>query len=224
MTSRLKFERETIVLGLAVLLFAAFAFLLTGFLTTGNLLDLVRNVSVLGILGIGMAIVIIGRGIDLAMVSNMAISIAWAVKLMEQGTPMQLALAYGLGFALVMATISGVLVAYIEVPALFATLAMGIFIYGFGHYALVGADLVHLPPNSDAIAYFGSGRIVGVPAASACANTCSICRCGTSSRSAAARTVASSNMSTTCTSISSTRCGSRTAATPRRPRPATPSP
>lgn len=163
MTSSLKFERETIVLGLAVLLFAAFAFLLTGFLTTGNLLNLVRNVSVLGILGIGMAIVIIGRGIDLAMVSNMAISIAWAVKLMEQGTPMQLALAYGLGFALVMATISGVLVAYIEVPALFATLAMGIFIYGFGHYALVGADLVHLPPNSDAIAYFGSGRIVGVP-------------------------------------------------------------
>ena len=82
----IKFDRETIVFGLALLLFAVFSFALSGFFTTGNLLNLVRNVSVLGILGVGMGIVIIGRGIDLAMVSNMAISIAWSVKLMEQGT------------------------------------------------------------------------------------------------------------------------------------------
>lgn len=159
----LKFEREMIVLALALLLFAAFSISLSGFFTTGNLLNLVRNVSVLGILGVGMAIVIIGRGIDLAMVSNMAISIAWAVKLMEQGMPMQAALLCGLGFALLMSVISGVLVAYVEVPALFATLAMGIFVYGFGHYALIGSDLVNLPAGTDAIRYFGSGRILGLP-------------------------------------------------------------
>ena len=62
-----------------------------------------------------------------------------------------------------MSAINGVLVAYVEVPALFATLAMGIFIYGFGHYVLVGSDLVNLPAGTDAIRYFGTGRILGVP-------------------------------------------------------------
>ena len=159
----MKFEREAIVLALATLLFATFSFALSGFFSAGNLMNLVRNVSVLGILGVGMAIVIIGRGIDLAMVANMAISIAWAVKLMEQGMPTQAALLCGLGFALLMSAINGVLVAYVEVPALFATLAMGIFIYGFGHYALVGADLVNLPADTEAIRYFGSGLILGMP-------------------------------------------------------------
>ena len=138
-------------------MFAALSIALSGFFTSGNLLNLVRNVSVLGILGIGMAIVIIGRGIDLAMVSTMAISIAWSVKLMEQGTSTEVALLCGLGFALLMSAINGVLVAYVEVPALFATLAMGIFIYGFGHYVLVGADLVNLPVEADGIRHFGHG-------------------------------------------------------------------
>ena len=39
---------------------------LPGFLDTANLISIVRSVSVLGLLAVGMAIVIIGRGIDLA--------------------------------------------------------------------------------------------------------------------------------------------------------------
>jgi ribose/xylose/arabinose/galactoside ABC-type transport system permease subunit len=59
-------SQERIVLALAVLLFAASAIFLPGFLDSNNLIQIVRSVSVLGILAVGMAIVIIGRGIDLA--------------------------------------------------------------------------------------------------------------------------------------------------------------
>lgn len=160
---RFRFEQETIVLGLAVLLFAAFSAVLDGFFTTGNLLNLIRNVSILGILGIGMAIVIIGRGIDLSMVATMAISVAWSVKLMDGGISVGMALSCGIVFALLMGVINGILIAYVEIPALFATLAMGTFVYGFGHFALVGSDLVYLPRNTETMRYIGSGRFLGIP-------------------------------------------------------------
>ncbi len=40
---------------------------------------LLRGVAILAILGIAMVIVVIGSGIDLSLVANMAISVAWAL-------------------------------------------------------------------------------------------------------------------------------------------------
>ena len=160
---KFRVEQELIVLALAVVLFLAFAVGLPGFLTAGNLTNLVRNVSVLGILGVGMTVVIIGRGIDLSMVSNMAISIGWAAKVMAAGATTVVGLCYGLGFALAVGVVTGFLIAYIEVPALFATLAVGIFVYGFGHYVLIGSDLVNLPAEAFAIRVLGNDALLGIP-------------------------------------------------------------
>jgi ribose transport system permease protein len=62
-------SQQVIVFAIFLVLFFAFAFLLPGFFSSGNLLTLVQNVAVLGILGLGMAIVVIGRGIDISMVA-----------------------------------------------------------------------------------------------------------------------------------------------------------
>ena len=105
-----------IVLAAAVLLFDGFGAALDGFLATNNLLTLLRSVSVLGILGLAMVIVVIGRGIDLSLVANMAISVAWTFQLMNQGVPWLESLALGLGFALLMSLVTGCLVAYAEIP------------------------------------------------------------------------------------------------------------
>src|ERR1700677_4622380 len=53
--------QEKIVLLIALALFCVFSFFLRGFLSPGNLLTLVRGVSTLGILGVGMAVVVIGH-------------------------------------------------------------------------------------------------------------------------------------------------------------------
>ncbi len=159
----IRFEQETIVLAIAVVLFVAFSIFLNGFLSSANIINLVRNVSVLGILGIGMAIVIIGRGVDLSIVANMAISVGWAVKLLGDGYSEPVALLCGLGFSLLMAAIAGVMVAYVEIPALFATLAMATFIYGFGHFQLVTSDLVYLPGNVGFLGIFGMNSFFNVP-------------------------------------------------------------
>ncbi|MGO4841079.1 ABC transporter permease, partial [Rhizobiaceae sp. 2RAB30] len=136
-------NQEQIVFGLALLLCVGFAVALPGFLTTNNVLNLIRSVSILGILGVAMGLVVIGRGIDLSLVALMAISVAWTMNLITSGMPMPQAIAIGLAFSLLVGAVNGWLVAYAEIPAIFATLAMGTLIYGFGRYFLFSLDVAY---------------------------------------------------------------------------------
>lgn len=163
--ARLKnISQEKIVLSITLMMFVVFAIFLDGFIGANNLLALLRSVSVLGILGLGMLIVVLGRGIDLSMVANMAISVAWTIQLVGTGMPLGWALAIGFAFALGVSFITGILVAYAEIPAIFATLAMGTLIYGFGRAHLItGTDVVYLPANFGWAAQIGQGRLLGIP-------------------------------------------------------------
>lgn len=159
-----RLSQEQIVFGLAVLLCIGFAAALPGFLTASNILNLVRSVSILGILGVAMGLVVIGRGIDLSLVALMAISVAWTLQLAVGGMPMGQALLLGLGFCLLVGLLNGFLIAYVEIPAIFATLAMGTAVYGFGRYFLFSLDIVYMPKDAVALEWLGQGTLFGVPA------------------------------------------------------------
>jgi ribose transport system permease protein len=136
---------------------------LPGFLTSENLFSLLRNVSILGVLGLGMAIVVIARGLNLAIVVTMAMSVAWVMVLGEHGLSLPIALALGLAFAALVGIVTGILIAYVEIPPLFATLALASAVYGFGRLFLVESDSNYLPPNADALRTLGSGAVLGIP-------------------------------------------------------------
>src|SRR6202162_4948103 len=74
-------SQEQIVLLITVALLIVFSLTLSGFASVGNLLNLARSISILGILGLGMGLIVISRGIDLSEVAIMAGS--WAVGLIE---------------------------------------------------------------------------------------------------------------------------------------------
>ncbi|CAN7772333.1 hypothetical protein LJR290_007589 [Variovorax sp. LjRoot290] len=78
----LRLSQEIIVVALAAMLFAAFSLLLPNFASPENLLSLLRSVSVLGI---AMALLVIGRGIDLSLIATMAISVGWTLSLIGAG-------------------------------------------------------------------------------------------------------------------------------------------
>jgi ribose transport system permease protein len=156
-------SQEQIVLLLAIALFCVFSVFLKGFLSTGNLLTLVRGVSTLGILGVGMAIVVIGRGIDLAIVTIYAMSAAWTLHLAALGVSIPAALLLGFLMALVAGVVSGVLIAYVEIPALFATLGMASLAFGLVRWFLVPLEVVYMPASADPIAWIGGGFVSGVP-------------------------------------------------------------
>lgn len=158
-----QFSQEKIVFTIAVAMFIAFSVTLDGFLTAGNVVSLVQSVSILGVLSIGMALTIIGRGIDLSIVSNMVISVAWVLYLANQQVSLPVALLCGLGFNLAIGLLNGILIAYIEIPAIFATLAMGTAVYGFGHSILVNSDVIFLPKADPWFKAIGGSTILSIP-------------------------------------------------------------
>jgi ribose transport system permease protein len=156
-------SQEKIVFLTAIALFIVFSVFLRGFLTSGNLITLVRGVSTLGILGVGIAIVVIGRGVDLTIVAIYAMSAAWTLHLAGLGVSIPAAMLLGFLLALTVGAINGVLIAYVEIPALFATLGMAPLVYGFVRYALVPLYVVYMPPSANDIAWIGGGFIAGMP-------------------------------------------------------------
>lgn len=161
--SRSSFTQERIVLLLAVSLFLVFSVFLGGFASRENVLSLVRSVSVLGVLGLAMALVVIGRGIDLSLVATMAISVSWTLALAAGSYSMGEALLLGFGFALLIGIVNGLVIAYAEIPALFSTLAMGTFIYGLGRLKMIPSDVMYAPEKVVWFTKVGQGEILGIP-------------------------------------------------------------
>jgi ribose transport system permease protein len=158
-----RLDQQKIVLGIAILLFILFSILLPGFATQGNILTMLQSVAIIGVLGNGMAIVIIGRGIDLSMISVAVMPVAWAFVQIDNGASPGLAFAAALLVALAVGVLNGWLVAYVEVPAIFATLATGTMVFGAMQFFAVKNDIINVPPAFDTIGGIIRGQTFGVP-------------------------------------------------------------
>lgn len=155
--------QEQIVLLLVVALIAVFSVLLDGFLSADNLLNVARSVSVLGILSIAMAVTVIARGLDLSLIASMGVGTAFAVQLIGDGTSTPVALGAGLLVVIAVGLLNGFLIAFVEVPALFATLASGLFVFGFARTFLLDGLIADLPSDESFLHGVGQGRLLGIP-------------------------------------------------------------
>jgi ribose transport system permease protein len=159
----LRITQQGIVFSIFVILFAGFAIFLPGFLTTSNMLTLLQNVAVLGILGLAMAIVVIGRGIDLSLIAALAVPPGVVLQLVQDGHSLSYALLLAALLTLAFGLINGWLIAYAEVPSLFATLASGLFLAGLGQAALFKLDVVQWSPGLEGFERLGQGALLGIP-------------------------------------------------------------
>lgn len=156
-------DQQKIVLGLAIALFIGFSVFLEGFAAPDNLLSLLQSVSIIGVLGLGMSVVIIGKGVDLSIVAIMAMPVALSFVLIRDGMSPGPAFLVGFAIAVVAGLINGVLVAYLEVPAIFATLASGMFFFGAIQFAGVTDDVVYAPEAIGGLVRIFQGTLLGVP-------------------------------------------------------------
>ncbi len=135
--------QQGIVFAVFAALFAIFAIALPGFLTAANMLTLLQNVAVLGILGLAMAIVVIGRGIDISLIAALAVPPGLVLQMVQDGHSLPISLlAAAFALTAVFGLVNGWLIAYAEVPSLFTTLASGLFLAGLGQAALFKLDVV----------------------------------------------------------------------------------
>ena len=155
-------SQEQIVLLITLLLLVVFSVALPGFSSIANLLNLMRSISILGILSLGMGLIVISRGIDLSEVAIMAGS--WSVALIEiqKGMPVFWAASIAVGIAVAIGLANGAMVAFIEAPALFVTLAAGFVIYGVAFW-FAPAWVVYGPKDAPGLLFLGAGHIFGIP-------------------------------------------------------------
>lgn len=156
------FGQEQVVGAITVALMILFGLLLPGFATEQNLLQLARSISILGILGLGMGLIVISRGIDLSEIALMACPWAIALTAIQNGLPSFAGLVLALALALGFGAVNGLVVAYVEAPALFVTLATTLGIYGLAYW-IAPVYVVYANHVSPALLYFGQASLMGVP-------------------------------------------------------------
>jgi ribose transport system permease protein len=133
-----------------------------GFLDPGNLSTVARLSSAFGIVAVAEAIVVLGKGIDLSVGAVASTSAAATMELVSRGYSEGTAILIIVVSALAFGALNGVLVAILEVPALFATLATGLLYLGGMNVLLLESRLYRLPPDS-IILGLGSGDVLGIP-------------------------------------------------------------
>jgi ribose transport system permease protein len=160
---RFRLNQQEIVFAVFAALFLAFSILLKGFFTADNMLTLLQNVAVLGILGLAMAIVVIGRGIDLSLIATLAVPAGLVLQMVQNGHSLPASLLAASLLSIAIGLVNGWLIAYAEVPPLFATLATGLFIAGLGQAALFQLDVVQWSDGMAGFERLGQGSILGIP-------------------------------------------------------------
>ena len=157
------FAMEAILLILILALVAA----APGFATLGNLLNVLRTVSMLGIIAFGMTAVIISGEIDLSVGAGAALAgciVAWFAGALSDYTGPAAALLIGFIVALAVGFSTGVLSGKIRqlfnVPTFITTLALFTALRGAANLVTGGFPLTTFP---DWFSFFGAGALFGIP-------------------------------------------------------------
>jgi ribose transport system permease protein len=154
-----------IVLVVTVALIIIFSIAVDGFATAGNLRVILSNSASLVILSCGMGVVIISRGLDLSLIAQMVAGATIFSIMIGAGLPGGVALLVAVLTMVLVGALNAWLIAYVEIPALLATLASAMFITGlFRFFILRGEYLLLLPKTNPAVMFLSSEIVPGVTA------------------------------------------------------------
>ncbi len=142
-----------------LLLLCVFLSLATdSFLSVRNFLNILDQITVLGIMAVGMTFVILIAGIDLSVGSVMALAMMVLGYLnVEAGMPMSVAISGALIAAALIGATAGLLITEFQVPPFIATLAMMSIARGLANMITNGSQIIGFPAwfNLAAIIRYG---------------------------------------------------------------------
>ncbi|MDG3087594.1 ABC transporter permease [Vibrio hannami] len=148
-----------IFIALLVLIFA-FSMLSESFLTQVNILNILRQVSIIGICAVGMTMIILTGGIDLSVGSMIGVAGMACALMLKAGFPPALAVGLTLTLGLCFGYFTGMLINKIHIPPLIATLGLMTGLRGVAYILNDGLPIYGLP---DSIKFIGQGWVFGIP-------------------------------------------------------------
>src|SRR5918997_3363490 len=148
-------QRQGAPPALAVLfLFAGFRY--ANFLTQENLLNVLRQNSMVGLIALGMTFVILTGGIDLSVGSLLAVAGVVAASLAGQG--LAVALLAAVGLTTLLGLVNGLVISKARIQPFIVTLAMMIAARGLA-LAYTGEESVRVDRSAAGFAELGRGRV-----------------------------------------------------------------
>lgn len=145
-----------------ILLVIIISILNSAFLEPSNLFNLLRQVSINGLIAFGMTFVILTGGIDLSVGSTLALSSAMVAILMVSGVDSIIALLLGCIFGAILGAINGLLITAGKMAPFIATLATMTVFRGLTLVVTDGNLITNLN-GSYAFQLFGRGYFLGLP-------------------------------------------------------------
>jgi simple sugar transport system permease protein len=144
-----------------IILFIILSLTAPNFLTSRNLLNVLRQVSFIGIISCGMTLAMIAAEVDLSVGSAVALtSSLFAVFYDKLGWPLWLCGVVCIAGATALGLLAGAIRVRWDIPALIVTLALMISLRGLG-YILTNA--FPIPITDPRFEFWGGGYILGVP-------------------------------------------------------------
>ena len=139
---------------------AAMSIASDAFLTSNNLLNVLRQASLLFLLASGLTLVILTAGLDLSVGANVALSACLAATVIKATGSVALGVSVGLGAGLLVGLANGLLVAWLRIPPFIATYGMLWILHGVTYWFMKGETIHGFPASFRAV---GSGYWLGVP-------------------------------------------------------------
>jgi ribose transport system permease protein len=157
-----KSSKEYAIVYILLGLFIILSFSAKSFLTTDNLINVIRQGSIFGILAAGEFFVIISGMIDLSVGSTAALSgILFAMIIKAGGqTSIPFAILAGLLIGISVGLINGYLTSRIRIPPFIATLGTYLAVRGSVYVITNAYPIIDLVK---AYTFFGRGFIIGIP-------------------------------------------------------------
>ena len=150
------------VLVATVALIAFIGILHPDFLSWGQLKEVVQNSVYVGIIAAGMAFLISMREIDLSVGSMFGLSLVGSALLIKHGMNPWVAGVVGVGFGCAMGLLNAVLVQFIAIPAIVATLATLSMYRGLSQALSDGQQVTGLPAQHGFFTFLGGDQF-GLP-------------------------------------------------------------
>jgi ribose transport system permease protein len=130
------------------------------FLTVNNVLNVLRQASLVFFMASGLTLVVLTANLDLSVGANVAFSACLAASVIKAtGSPM-LGFLVGIGTGSLVGLANGIMVTTLRIPSFIATYGMLWVAQGITYWYMAGETIHGFPPEFRAI---GSGYFLGVP-------------------------------------------------------------
>ncbi|MDP6522789.1 MAG: ABC transporter permease [Kiritimatiellia bacterium] len=150
---------QVVVFLSAVVMWIALGVFTDEFATLGNFQNLMKQMAITGVIGVGALIVILTRGIDLSVGSLIAfVNVILAMLLVNTGLSIPAAIVVVLAVSICLGLLNGVMVYDFKLPPFIATLGMMIVLRGAAQLISHGHTI-----STMKLSDFSWGKFIGIP-------------------------------------------------------------